>query len=342
MMKRVSALLIGFGILLNAGQGSANSEFRNTVRIVGSSTVFPFAAFVAEKYYRKTGAESPVVESTGSGGGIKMFCSGIGVETPDIVNASRRMKISEIRDCAHNKVDHISEIMIGWDGIIVATSRDSAHFNLTRRHLWKALAKRLPIDGQLVNNPHKLWSHIDSALPDIPIQFFGPPPTSGTRDVFVEEVMNNGCRGSDYIEKLDAPIRKTVCGEMREDGVYIEAGEDDDLIVRRLSNNPKALGILGYNALERRSGIISALNIDGVVPTYKTIRDGVYPLARPLFLYVKTEHMTALPQIGEFLKEFMSDAAIGEEGYLTDNGLIPLQDDLGRSMKAQVLKLSTQ
>jgi phosphate transport system substrate-binding protein len=342
MMKRIFALFIGLGVGFSAGQGYANNEFRDTIRIVGSSTVFPFAAFVAEKYYRKTGATSPVVESTGSGGGIKMFCSGVGVEFPDIVNSSRRMKISEIRNCAKNKVDHISEIMIGWDGIVVVKSREGEDFKMTRRHLWKALAKHLPIDGQLVENPHKLWSHIDANLPALPIQFFGPPPTSGTRDVFVEEVMNNGCRGSDYVEKLDAPARKLACGEIREDGVYIEAGEDDDLIVRRLKNNPKALGILGYNALERRADIISALHIDGVKPSWETIRDGIYPLARPLFLYVKTEHLNVLPQIGDYLQEFTSDAAIGEDGYLTQNGLIPLQDDLGRSMKAQVLKLSTQ
>jgi len=327
--------LLSFGV--QAGDG-----FRDTIRIVGSSTVFPFAAFVAEKYYRKTGAKSPVVESTGSGGGIKMFCAGIGVDYPDIVNASRRMKISEVRYCAANNVYQISEIMIGWDGIVIAKSRNTASFDLSRRQLWKALAKRLPIDGQLIANPHKLWSQIDSNLPDTAIQVFGPPPTSGTRDVFVDEVMLHGCRGSDYVEKLDAPTRKAVCGEMREDGVFVEAGEDDDLIVRRLKANPKALGIMGYNALERRSDIISAANIDGIAVTFETIREGVYPLARPLFLYIKDEHLVALPSIGEYLKEFISDAAIGEDGYLTSNGLIPLQDDLGRSMKAQVLKLSTQ
>lgn len=342
MIKRASTLLLAFAALALSTPGHANSEFRNTIRIVGSSTVFPFAAFVAERYYRKTNAPSPIVESTGSGGGIKMFCSGLGENTPDIVNASRRMKISEVRDCAHNKVDHISEVMIGWDGIVVAKSRNAKPFDLTRRQLWKALAKRLPVDGQLVANPHTRWFHIDSSLPDVRIQVFGPPPTSGTRDVFVTEVMNNGCRGSDYIEKLDAPTRKVVCGEMREDGVYVEAGEDDDLIVRRLNNNPDAVGILGYNATERRDGIITPLRIDGVVASFESIRDGIYPLARPLFLYVKAQHMQVLPQIGDYLKEFMSDSAIGEEGYLTERGLIPLQDDLGRSVKAQVLKLSTQ
>jgi len=320
----------------------ANDSFRNTIRIVGSSTVFPFAAFVAEKYYRNTNGKSPVVESTGSGGGIKLFCAGIGEEYPDIANASRRMKINEVRDCARNDVFQISEIMIGWDGIVVAKSRTTPSFNLTRRQLWKALARRLPIDGQLIANPHKLWSQIDASLPDTPIQVFGPPPTSGTRDVFVEEVMANGCRGSDYIEKLNSPERKLVCGEMREDGVYIEAGEDDDLIVRRLKTNPKALGVLGYNVLERRSNLISAMQIDGVEVSFETIRDGTYPLTRPLFLYVKNEHLKALPSIAVYLQEFLSDAAIGESGYLTEKGLIPLQDDLGRSMKAQVLKLSSQ
>ncbi len=338
----IRTILIAFIALAFHHPAWAIDEFRNTIRIVGSSTVFPFAAYVSEKYHRKSNDKAPVVESTGSGGGLKMFCSGIGAEYPDIANASRRMKISEIRNCASNNVFQISEIMIGWDGIVVAQSNNTKKFNLTRRQLWKALAKDLPIDGQLVPNPHKLWSHVDASLPDVTIQVFGPPPTSGTRDVFVEEVMANGCRGNDHIENMDAPTRKLVCGAMREDGVYVEAGEDDDLIVRRLASNPKALGVMGYNALERRSDIISAASIDGVNPSFETIRDSIYPLARPLFLYVKNEHLKALPEIGLYLKEFLSDAAIGEDGYLTENGLIPLQDDLGRSMKAQVLKLSAQ
>ena len=338
----IRSFVFGLVLLGLSLPAKANDEFRNTIRIVGSSTVFPFAAFVAEKYHRKSNDKSPVVESTGSGGGLKMFCGGIGTEHPDIANSSRRMKISEVRKCATNNVFQISEIMIGWDGIIVAQSKQGNILNLTRRHLWKALAKDLPIDGQLVPNPHKLWSHVDPSLPAVAIQVFGPPPTSGTRDVFVEEVMANGCRGSDYVEQLSAPTRKVVCGAMREDGVYVEAGEDDDLIVRRLKSNSKAIGIMGYNALERREDIIKAVNIDGVTPTFETIRDSIYPLSRPLFLYVKNEHLEALPNIGAFLKEFMSDEAIGEEGYLTENGLIPLQDELGRSMKAQVLKLTAQ
>ncbi|MDV7340738.1 substrate-binding domain-containing protein [Terasakiella sp. A23] len=320
----------------------ANDEFRHTIRIVGSSTVFPFAAFVAEKFYRKNGQQSPVVESTGSGGGIKMFCGGVGTNHPDIVNASRRMKVSELRLCANNNVSAITEVMIGWDGIVLATAKNGKTFNVTRRQLWKALAKRLPFDGQLVENPHKLWSHVDSDLPDSPIQVFGPPPTSGTRDVFVEEVMAKGCRGSDYIENLDEEKRKVICGEMREDGVYVEAGEDDDLIVRRLNNNPKAVGIMGYNAVERRSAYIKAMSIDGIEATFESIQDGVYPLARPLFLYVKDEHLQILPSIKVFLAEFTSETAIGDEGYLVDKGLIPLLDSKGLSVKAQVTKLQTQ
>lgn len=318
----------------------ANDEFRHAIRIVGSSTVFPFAAFVAEKYYRKTGGQSPVVESTGSGGGIKMFCAGVGADFPDIVNSSRRMKVNEMRNCADHKVTDISEVMIGWDGIILAKSRTSSGFNLTRRHLWTALAKRLPFDGQLVANPHKLWSHVDNRLPAIPIQVFGPPPTSGTRDVFVEEVMNIGCRGSNYIEQLDPELRKIVCGEMREDGVYVEAGEDDDLIVRRLKNNPKALGIMGYNALERRSQLIDAVSIDGVGPSFETIQDGNYPLARPLFLYVKDGHLDILPSIKSYLDEFLSPAAISDDGYLSDKGLIPLKDSSGKPVDARITKLT--
>ncbi|WP_417782732.1 substrate-binding domain-containing protein [Terasakiella pusilla] len=343
MMMR-SAL---FGLMVLVGLSAsvsvrANDEFRHTVRIVGSSTVFPFAAFVAERYYRQTGKNAPVVESTGSGGGIKMFCGGVGAETPDIVNASRRMKVSEISLCANNKVHDITEIMVGWDGIILATSVDGKAFGLTRQHLWKALAKRLPVDGQLLDNPHKLWSHIDPELPAVPIQVFGPPPTSGTRDVFVEEVMIKGCRGSSYVETLPEETRRVACGEMREDGVYVEAGEDDDLVVRRLKNNPKAFGIMGYNALERRSNLITAVTINGVAPSYETIQDGEYPLARPLFLYVKDEHLIALPTIQNYVDEFISPQALGEEGYLADNGLIPLKGMDGRQVKAQITKLTAQ
>lgn len=336
-----------FGLMVLMGLSAsvsvrANDEFRNTVRIVGSSTVFPFAAFVAERYYRKTGNNAPVVESTGSGGGIKMFCAGVGAETPDIVNASRRMKVSEISLCADNKVRDITEIMVGWDGIILATSVDGNAFGVTREHLWKALAKRLPVDGQLLDNPHKLWSHIDPELPAVPIQVFGPPPTSGTRDVFVEEVMIKGCRGAAHIETLPEETRRVACGEMREDGVYVEAGEDDDLIVRRLKNNPKALGIMGYNALERRGNLVTALTVNGVAPAYETIQDGEYPLARPLFLYVKDEHLVALSSIQSYIDEFISPQALGEEGYLADNGLIPLKGMDGRDVKAQITRLTAK
>lgn len=318
----------------------AANGFRDTIRIVGSSTVFPFAAFVAEKFYRKYGNHAPVVESTGSGGGIKMFCAGIGQETPDIVNASRRMKISEVRMCADHKVTEITEVMIGWDGIVLAKSIKADSFNLTREMLWKALAKNLPINGKMVPNPNTSWFQVDSSLPDMEIKVFGPPPTSGTRDVFVEEVMQKGCLADPYIQQQAQEQQEVLCGEMREDGVYVEAGEDDDLIVRRLSNDTKALGIMGYNALERRSSLISAMSINGVEPAYETIHEGIYPLARPLFLYVKKEHLEFLPQINDYLQEFMSDAALGEEGYLSDNGLIPLKDEMGRAVKAQVLTLS--
>ncbi|SCA57195.1 Phosphate ABC transporter, periplasmic phosphate-binding protein PstS [Candidatus Terasakiella magnetica] len=322
------------------GLALANSEFRDSIRIVGSSTVFPFSAFVAEKFHRKTGQASPVVESTGSGGGIKMFCSGIGVNSPDIVTASRRMKVTEIHKCQDNKVKDISEVMIGWDGIMMAMARGSLGFNLTREQLWKALAKRLPIDGQWVLNPHTKWSHIDSSLPDKTIQVFGPPPTSGTRDVFVEEVMIKGCQSAAHQDLKDTSKQMHLCGEMREDGIYVEAGEDDDLIVRRLKNNPNALGVLGYNALERRNGLIESLSVEGVKPDFDSILDGSYPLSRPLFLYVKNEHINALPQISDYVDEFMSMGAVGNEGYLVEKGLIPIQDEQGNALKSRALKLS--
>ncbi|NVK19810.1 MAG: substrate-binding domain-containing protein [Methylocystaceae bacterium] len=340
MLKTCLFALIGLMTFSGFHSVKANDEFRHAIRIVGSSTVFPFAAFVAEKYYRKTGDRSPVVESTGSGGGIKLFCGGVGAEFPDIVNASRRMKVNEIRNCADHKVREFSEVMIGWDGIILAKSRKSSGFNLTRRQLWTALAKRLPFDGQLVDNPHTLWSHVDPRLPSTPIQVFGPPPTSGTRDVFVEEVMNKGCRGTKVIEQMEPEKRKIVCGEMREDGVYVEAGEDDDLIVRRLTSNPDALGIMGYNALERRSSLITAVSIDGVEPGFESIQDGVYPLARPLFLYVKDEHIHILPSIKAYLDEFLSPDTISEEGYLAEKGLIPLKDPSGKAVAARITKLT--
>ncbi|WP_135081763.1 substrate-binding domain-containing protein [Terasakiella sp. SH-1] len=335
-MLRFWGWVLFFAVLIMPSvETAANNEFRKSIRIVGSSTVFPFSAYVAEKYHRKTGIASPVVESTGSGGGIKMFCAGIGKQHPDIVTASRRMKISEVHKCVDHKITSIGEVMIGWDGIILAVARHAQPFEISQKILFKALARKLPIDGQWVNNPHTKWNHIDPALPEQPIQVFGPPPTSGTRDVFVEEVMLKACR-----QLLQQPdIDKRLCGDLRDDGHYIDAGEDDDLIVRRLNNNAQAIGILGYNAAMRRENLIKPLSVNAIAPSFETILDATYPLSRPLFLYVKNEHIKVLPNIQDYLDEFLSEQAIGEEGYLVEKGLIPL---LNKNAGPRVLNLSLQ
>jgi len=303
---------------------------RAQIRIVGSSTVYPFTAKVAEQFGRTTGFPTPVIESTGTGGGFKLFCAGTGRDTPDVTNASRAIKDSEREACAANGVAGVTEVAIGYDGIVVANDKDSVRYDLTRRQLFLALAKQVPQgegEGKLVDNPHTRWSDVDPSLPAVEIEVLGPPPTSGTRDAFVELVMEPGCKETGWIAALadtDEDRYKQICHTLREDGVYVDAGENDNLIVQKLEANPDALGIFGYSFLEENRDRLQGSPIDGVAPTFDNIAAQTYPVARPLFIYVKDAHVGTVPGVAEFVREFTSDRAIGEDGYLAEIGLIPL------------------
>jgi phosphate transport system substrate-binding protein len=300
------------------------AQARDQIRIVGSSTVYPFATAVAEQFGKTTDFKTPVIESTGSGGGLKLFCSGVGIEHPDITNASRAIKKSEIEMCKKNGVSNITEVKVGYDGIVIANSKASKQMKLTRAQLFLALAKQVPMNGKLVDNPYKMWSEVDASLPAIKIEVLGPPPTSGTRDAFAELAMEKGCKKVDGA--ADLGLKKKACHAIREDGAYVEAGENDVLIVRKLEANPDAFGIFGFSFLDQNADKIQGSVVEGVSPEFEAIADGSYPVSRPLFFYVKNAHVGAIPGIKEYLAEFTSDKAWGPEGYLSDKGLVPMPD----------------
>jgi len=327
LMRRFSLAALATGALCSMSGLAVAQAARDYISIVGSSTVYPFATVVAEQFGRATAFKTPKIESTGSGGGIRLFCNGVGVEYPDIANASRPIRDSELELCSSNGVSDVLEVKIGYDGIVIANSKDALPYSLTRAQLFQALAKRLPDPAgsdRLVDNPNRRWSDIDSALPAVDIQVLGPPPTSGTRDAFVELVMDVGCQSVPEIVALEDAQRQQACQTMREDGAFIEAGENDNLIVQKLTANPDALGIFGYSFLDQNYDKVQGAAIDGIAPSFDSIADGSYPVARPLFFYVKEAHVGVIPGIEEFLREFTSEAASGDFGYLTDRGLIPL------------------
>jgi phosphate transport system substrate-binding protein len=306
---------------------------RDNISIVGSSTVYPFSTVVAERFGRTGAFKTPKVESTGTGGGIKLFCAGVGVQHPDIANASRRMKDSEFADCAKNGVNGITEVVIGFDGIVIANARGAHHYALTLKDVFLALAKDVPNpDGSetLVPNPYKSWKDVNPALPANRIEVLGPPPTSGTRDAFVELAMEGGCKSFPWVKAIkdqDENRFKAVCHAVREDGAYIEAGENDNLIVQKLGANTNSLGIFGYSFMEENADKVQGSKVAGVEPTYESIADGSYAVSRPLYFYVKTAHADVIPGIREFVAEFVSERAMGEDGYLADRGLIALPQD---------------
>ncbi len=299
---------------------------RDTVNIVGSSTVYPFATVVAERFGRNTDFPTPKLESTGSGGGLKLFCAGIGTQHPDITNASRRMKKSEFEMCQNNGVKDITEVKIGADGIVIANSKDADPMDLSLRQVFLALAKEVPDPkggDKLVANPYQKWSDIDSSLPNKEISVMGPPPTSGTRDAFVEIAMEGGCKTFDFIKAMDKKEMRSVCHSMREDGLFVEAGENDNLIVQRLAQDKDTLGIFGYSFLMENASQIQPATINGVEPTPDSIADEDYPVARSLFFYIKSAHVSVIPGIKEYAEAFTSESAWGDNGYLVDVGLIP-------------------
>ena len=310
--------------------GTAAAGPRGEVYVVGSSTLYPFVAVAAEAFAGTTENEAPVIEATGTGGGFKLFCAGSGLTTPDIVTASRPMTENERSLCAVNGVGDIDRRMLGHGGVVVveprkAAARGDGAINLTRRHLWLALAKTVPADGQLVANPYTRWRQIDPALPDRPIRVYGPPPTSGTRDIFAEVVMEGGCSAFRNVQALSAEDRRQVCEHFREDGVFVEAGENDDLAVRRIADDDQSMGIVGYNALRRHGHLVVGIPMEGVRPDEESIASGSYPVSRELSLYVKTAHYAMVPTLEAFVRELASKTAIGEDGYLVEIGLIPLR-----------------
>lgn len=323
---------------------AAPAAARDQISIVGSSTVFPFSTTVAERFGKSTGFKTPVVESTGSGGGLKLFCAGVGKEFPDITNASRRIKSSEVEMCASNGVGEIIEVMIGFDGIVLANSTESPQMTLALRDLFLALAKDVPTgDGKTEPNPYVTWDQVNPDLPAVKIEVLGPPPTSGTRDAFAELAMEGGCKTFDWIKalkKTDKPAYKSLCHTLREDGAYIEAGENDNLIVQKLRANPAAFGIFGYGFLEQNSDIVQGSIVEGFPAEFEQIAAGDYPIARSLFFYVKKAHVGMVPGIREFLAEFTAEDTWGDEGYLADKGLIPLSEEERKSWAAKISDLS--
>ena len=302
---------------------------RESIEVVGSSTVYPFSTVVAERYGRASGKPTPKIESTGSGGGMKLFCSGVGTNYPDITNASRRIKMSEFKKCQGNGVKDIIEVQIGYDGIVIANSVDTEPMNLTRKDIFLALAAKVPgaAEGELIDNPYSSWQQVNPELPDAGIEVLGPPPTSGTRDAFAELAMEGGCKKIAWIaalKKTDKNAFKQLCHTVREDGRYIEAGENDNLIVQKLEANPSALGVFGFSFLDQNADKVQGATIENVMPTFESIADKTYPISRPLFFYVKKAHVGVVPGIKGFLNEFTSEKAWGEDGYLAEKGMIPL------------------
>ncbi len=323
------------------------AEARDEIRIVGSSTVFPFATATAEEFGKVGGFVTPVVESTGTGGGIKLFCEGVGTSTPDIANASRRIKKGEVETCSKNGVFKIHEVKVGYDGIVLAHLKSAAPFELSREQIWKALAKDVLIGGKWVPNPYKNWSDIDSSLPKQKIEVLGPPPTSGTRDAFNELALEGGCsQDSDIaaIKKEDEKRFKSLCHTVREDGAFIEAGENDNLIVQKIKENPSAIGVFGYSFLDQNRDTLVSMKVDGVEPTYDDISSGKYPVSRTLYFYVKMAHMGVIPGIKEYIDLWLKDSTFGPDGFLAEKGLIALPDadrEIQRksSADAEALKL---
>jgi phosphate transport system substrate-binding protein len=338
---------VGFAAAVAAvwavGTVSQAQAVRDYISIVGSSTVYPFSTVVAERFGRNTKFKTPKVEPTGSGGGLKLFCDGVGVQYPDIANSSRRITATEVATCVEHGVNEIVEVKIGYDGIALANSKAGVQVDFTLRDIYLGLAKNVPDpEGgtKLVPNPYEAWSQVNPELPNAKIEVLGPPPTSGTRDAFLELAMEPGCKIFPAIAALPRDDYLAACHTMRDDGGYVEAGENDNLIVQKLVANPRAFGIFGYSFLEQNADKVQGAQVDGTSPDFETIADGKYPISRPLYFYVKKAHVDVIPGIREYLKEFTSDSAWGDFGYLSDKGLIPLREDERRKVIAEVQSLA--
>ena len=322
----MNRLLLAASLLALA---ASPSFARDQIRIVGSSTVYPFATVVAEAFAKSTGMKTPVVESTGTGGGVKLFCAGVGEDTPDFVNASRKMKRAEFEICKQNGVDEVVEFKVGFDGLTIASAVGAPDLNITRKQMFLALAKQIPDkDGKLIDNPYKMWNEVDPALPAEKIEILGPPPTSGTRDSFAELYLKKGAQEFESIaamEGTDLAGFDAIWKSVRTDGAYVEAGENDNLIIQKIVANPKAYGIFGYSFLEQNKDKIKAASIEGDQPTYESIANGNYKGSRLLYFYMKKAHLGLVPGMIEYVTEFTSNRALGEDGYLIDKGLVAIR-----------------
>ncbi|NOQ79190.1 MAG: phosphate-binding protein [Gammaproteobacteria bacterium] len=321
------------------------AQAREQIRIVGSSTVYPFSSSVAEEFGATSKNPTPVVESTGSGGGMKLFCKGNDLNTPDITNASRRMKSKEFKLCEKNGVTDITEAVIGFDGIAIAQNKNNKALELSKKHLLLAVAEEVPSkDGKsLVKNPYKKWNEIDSSLPDREIIIYGPPTSSGTRDAFEDMIMKGQTKKMDVYTSLYKKDKVKNKGykkyhKVRQDGVYVPSGENDNLIVQKLSKNPAAIGIFGYSFLIQNDDKVAAAKINGVLPTPKSISSGEYPISRSLFFYTKNSHRKDVPAMDKYVELFMKEDMIGPEGILSEIGLIALPDERRTAIRASVAK----
>lgn len=326
-------------IALASVAAAGAAEARDQIRIVGSSTVYPFSTAVAEQFGKTGKFKTPVVESTGTGGGMRLFCSGVGETFPDITNASRRITASEFEACAKNGVTGITEVMVGYDGIVFVNAKGGPKFALTREQMYKATAKTVPVNGQLVANPYKSWSDVDPSLPKEPILVYGPAPNHGTRDAYVELVLDPACEKQPEIKALDKDAKKKACNAVREDGAWVEVSENYTVIQQKITANPHAVGVITFSYLDQNADKIQGATVDGKVATFDSIADGTYPVSRPLFFYVKKQHVGMVPGIKEYLAEFTADKAWGKEGYLAEKGLIAAPDAIRKEQAANARTL---
>jgi phosphate transport system substrate-binding protein len=335
------SLFIAVTAIALAAPAVAHGQAREQIRVVGSSTVYPFTTSVAENFARATRYQAPLVESTGTGGGFQLFCQGIGQQYPDINDASRAITESERELCRQNGVENVTEIQIGNDGITVAADKQAEPLDVTRAQLWQALAANPVQDGEIQDgNPYRTWSDIDSSLPDQEIQVFGPPPTSGTRDAFTELAMEAGCEEFEAVQQLDEQRKAEVCSAMRTDGGFTETGENDNVIVQRLQSQPGSRGIFGFSFYDSNRDALQAASINGTAPDPDTISNNEYPLARPLFIYVKDQHVGVIPGLGEFLNYYTSAEVWGPNGFLIEQGLIPMTEQKRNEVAQKVDQLA--
>jgi phosphate transport system substrate-binding protein len=317
---------------------SSNATAREQIKIVGSSTVYPFSSFVAEEFGSVSRYPTPVVESTGTGGGMKLFCSGNGDNTPDIANASRRIKIKEYHLCERNGVTNITEIMFGYDGIVIAQDINNEDMNISKRDLLLAVAKKVPNkDGSgLIENPYTNWSEINPALPDRKITIYGPPISSGTRDAFEELILQYQTEEMKVYRDAGLKGYRVI----RTDGVYIPSGENDNLIVKKLGKDTSAVGIFGYSFLIENTDSVKGVSIDTITPSAANIASKTYPISRSLFMYIKNDHISNVPAITEYVKMFLNQDIVGEDGLLTDMGLIPMPDEMISASRDSFTKMN--